>query len=206
MLLVVETSLQEVHYKLASITRPLNLSHKFQKTTKFPLPPLNLLQMHPQPSLRLRRDTPLNLRLTLRMRTALLKLDLKTTNPSSQQARKLRLCKSLTNTTPRPMQESKETVITIRTAAVVRRAISVQPALGLELESVGAPEGCGGVNGPGSEDDGRAFGDELACECGVVGGDAHGEGYGGPEAQDFGTDGVQVVAVVDVCGGDLVLD
>jgi hypothetical protein len=46
----------------------------------------------------------------------------------------------------------------------------------------------------------------LACECGVVGGDAHGEGYGGPEAQDFGTDGVQVVAVVDVCGGDLVLD
>ena len=162
--------------------------------------------MHPQTPLRLTSDSALHLRLSLSQWTSLLKLRLKPPNPSRQKTSKFRLRKALANATPRPVQESEEAVVTISSAAVVRRAISVQPALGLELESVGAPEGCGGVNGPGSEDDGRAFGDELACECGVVGGDAHGEGYGGPEAQDFGTDGVQVVAVVDVCGGDLVLD
>jgi hypothetical protein len=140
------------------------------------------------------------------VRTALLKLDLEGSNPSSQQARKLSLCKLLANATPRPMQESEETVIAVRPATVVRRAVCVQPTLGLELKSVGAPEGCGGVDGPGSEDDGRTFGDEVTGERGVVGGDAHGEGHGGPEAQDFGADGVQVVAVVDVGGGDLVLD
>ena len=187
------------------MTKALNRIVNLRSHT-YTSPPINLLQMHPKASLRLRRDTALDFRLTLRMWTTFLKLDREAANPSGQQARKLGLCKPLTNATPRPMQESKETVVTVRTATVVRRAIGVQPALGLELESVWAPEGCGCVDGPGCEDDGRAFGDELACECGVVGGDAHGEGYGGPEAQDFGTDGVQVVAVVDVCGGDLVLD
>lgn len=140
------------------------------------------------------------------MRAALLKLDLKATNPSGQQARELSLCEPLTNTTPGSMQEGKETVVAVRTATVVRRAIGVEPTLRLELEGVWAPEGCGSVDSPGCEDDGRALGDELACERGVVGGNAHSESYGRPEAQNFGADGVQVVAVVDVGGGDLVLD
>jgi hypothetical protein len=46
----------------------------------------------------------------------------------------------------------------------------------------------------------------VAGERGVVGGGAHGEGYGRPEAEDLGADGVQVVAVVDVGGSDLVFD
>lgn len=104
------------------------------------------------------------------------------------------------------MQESEETVIAVRAAAVISLAISVQPALRFELKSVGAPEGSGSVDGPWSKDDGRAFGDEVAGEGGVVGSDAHREGYGGPELEDFEADGVQVVAVVDVGGGDFVLD
>jgi len=75
------------------------------------------------------------------------------------------------------MQESKEAVVAVRAATVVRRAVCIEPALGLELESVGAPEGGGGVDRPGCEDDGGAFGDELVCEGGIVCGDAHGEGY-----------------------------
>ena len=140
------------------------------------------------------------------MRTPLLKLHLEPPNPRREQARKLRLRKPLPNTAPRPMQERQETVIAVRAAAVVRRAVGVEPALGFELESVGAPERGGGVDGPGREDDGGAFGDEVAGEGGVVGGDAHGEGDGGPEAQDLSADGVQVVAVVDVGGGDVGLD
>lgn len=105
-------------------------------------PALKLLQMYPQPSLRLRSNTTLDLGFTFRVRTALLKLDLEATNPRGQQARELCLREFLANATPRSMQESKETVVAVRTAAVVGRAIGIEPTLGLELESVWAPERC----------------------------------------------------------------
>lgn len=103
------------------------------------------------------------------------------------------------------MQERQKAVITLRAAAVVSRAIGVEPALWFELERVRAPEGRGGVDRPGGEDDGRVLRDEVAGQCGVVGGHAHGEGDGRPEAEDLGADGVQVVAVVEVGGADFVL-
>lgn len=159
--------------------------------------------MHPQPALRLRRDPPLHLRLALPLRklAPLLEPRLESADPSRKQARELRLREPLPDAAPGAVQERQESVVAVRAAAVVGRAVGVEPALGLEVERVRAPERRGRVDGVGGEDDVRVFGDEVAGEGGVVRGDAHGEGHGGPEAEDLGADGVQVVAAVEGGGG-----
>jgi hypothetical protein len=80
------------------------------------------------------------------------------------------------------MQEGKEAVVAVGAAAVICLAIRVQPAFGFELKRVRTPEGGGSVDGPGSENDGRAFGDELIGKGGVIRGDAHGESDGRPKS------------------------
>ena len=63
-----------------------------------------------------------------------------------------------------------------------------------------APHGGGGVDGPGCEDDGCAFWDGDTGDGGVAGCGAHCQGDGWVEAQDFGDEGLEVGAAVEMGG------
>lgn len=82
-------------------------------------------------------------------------------------------------------------------AAACTRLLGVEPALRYEFAGVGAPQLGRGVDGPGRERDGCAFGDGLAGNNGVADGDSDGEGDGREEAEGFVADGLEVAEAVD---------
>ena len=119
----------------------------------------------------------------------------------------------LSNTTPRPMQKRQKRKIATRTPTRIhllhpdlpsrpflhmRRRI--KPALWLKLLGIGAPKFFVLVQRADAEDDGRAFGDDVADDGGGARGYAEGHCDGGVQAQDFETEGVQVGDVVDDVG------
>ena len=155
-----------------------------------PLPPPHPPNHNPQPIPRPGRQPAPNHNLLLPIQ----QLYLRPPHERRHQRPQLRDRKPLPDTAPRPVQERQKRVVGTR--APTARLAGREPALGVELGGIGAPEGGAGVHGPGGEDDFRAFRHELAEDGRVDGGVAEGEGDGGVEAQGFRAHGVEVGHVV----------
>ena len=113
--------------------------------------------------------------------------------------------KVLPNASTLAMQEGNLRKVGRRAARVISRAVGVDPPLGEESVSVGAPELGAAVDSVGTEYDARALGDVLAGDGGVADGFADRDGDSGVQTEDLLADSVEEREGFQVRGGDRVV-
>lgn len=118
---------------------------------------------------------------------------IKGSHPRRNQTRQFSTRELLSNAASWAVEKGHEREV----AAAAPRLLGIEPPLRDELARVGAPQLGRGVDGPGRERDGCAFGKGLAGNDGVADGDSDGECDGRKEAEGFVADCLQVAEAVD---------